>query len=103
MDLRGLCIGVPITKGREMHIGKNDLLAGVPAKRLRDALTKMGNDSWSRKKLREELKLSPQATMDILRGLRAEGYLEASDRLRGWFRTGPADTRVMTMRDAADD
>jgi hypothetical protein len=38
-----------------MHIGKNDLLAGVPAKRLRDALAKMGNDSWSRKTLREEL------------------------------------------------
>jgi hypothetical protein len=81
-----------------MQIDKNDLLAGVPAKRLRDALTKMGGDSWSRKKLREELKLSRQEATGVLAGLKAEGYLEASDRLRGWFRTGPAAPRLINVR-----
>src|SRR5262245_8680920 len=81
-----------------MQIDKNELLAGVPAKRLRDALTKMGNDSWSRKTLREELKRSPRETMDILRALKAEGYLEASDRLRGWYSAGPAAPRLINVR-----
>jgi hypothetical protein len=56
-----------------MHIGKDELLAGVPAKRLRDALIKMGNDSWSRKKLREELKLAPTEWAGVLAMLKAEG------------------------------
>src|SRR5262245_16258844 len=98
MDLRERCISVPVTRERDMHIGKNDLLAGVPAKLLRDTLSKMGGDSWSRKKLREELKLSPQETMDILRGLKDAGYLEASDRLKGWYRAGPAAPRLINVR-----
>src|SRR5262245_5425664 len=80
-----------------MRVGKNDLLAGVPAKRPRDPLAKMGNDSWSRKKLREELKLSKQETTAILTGLKAEGYLEASDRLRGWYRPGLAAPRLINV------
>ena len=60
MVLREPCKSVPDTRGRAMQIGRDELLAGVPAKRLRDALIKMGGDSWSRKKLREELKLPPR-------------------------------------------
>jgi hypothetical protein len=80
-----------------MHIGKDELLAGVPAKRLRDTLIKIGQDSWSRKKLREELKLAPSETAGILARLKAEGYLAASDRLRGWYRTGPASQRLVNV------
>jgi hypothetical protein len=80
-----------------MHIGKNDLLAGVPAERLRDTLIKMGQDNWSRKKLRQELKLAPSETAGILALLKAEGYLAASDRLRGWYRTGPAAQRLVNV------
>lgn len=81
-----------------MQIGKDELLAGVPAKRLRDALSKMGHDSWSRKKLREELKLPRTGWADILARLKEEGYLDASDRLRGWYRAGPAAPRLINVR-----
>ena len=42
-----------------MQIGKDELLAGVPAKRLRDILVKMDNAGWSREALQEELAMAP--------------------------------------------
>src|SRR6185295_8236565 len=98
MDLRDGCRSAPSIKGRDIQIGKNELLAGLPAKLLRDALTKMGSDSWSRKKLQQELKLTRPETAGILAALMAEGYPEKSDRLRGWFRTGPAAPRLINVR-----
>jgi hypothetical protein len=70
----------------------------VPAKLLRDVLAKMGGDSWSRKKLREELKLVRQETTPNLTRLKSEGHLEASDHLRGWYRAGPAAPRLINVR-----
>ena len=64
-----------------MQIGKDDLLAGVPAKLLRDVLTKMGNDSWSQKKLRDELKLPPTGWAGVLAMLKAHGHCRASSAL----------------------
>ena len=80
-----------------MQIGKNDLLAGASQAAARRP-DQNGQRQLVAKKLREELKLSPQETMDILRGLKAEGYLEASDRLRGWYRAGPAAPRLIDVR-----
>ena len=40
-----------------MEIDKNELLARVPAKRLRDTLIKMDNANWSRKDLQQALGL----------------------------------------------
>jgi DNA-binding IclR family transcriptional regulator len=75
-----------------MHIGKDELLAGVPAK-LRDTLIKMDNSAWSRKWLQQQLKLRPQQTKDIVAGLVTAGYIEP-DRAKGWFRSGPAAPRL---------
>jgi hypothetical protein len=38
-----------------MEIGENELLTGVPDKRLRDTLIRMDNANWSRKDLSKQL------------------------------------------------
>jgi hypothetical protein len=81
-----------------MQIGKDDLLAGVPAKRLRDTLTKMDNASWSRRKLRDELRLERRETAGVLAALIADGYLERTKRPQGWFASGPAAPRLVNVR-----
>ena len=59
-----------------MEIGKNELLAGVPAKRLRDTLIKMDNANWSRKDLQQALGLKRANCTATLSELVAAKYIE---------------------------
>src|SRR5688572_14673012 len=74
--------------GSRMHIDKNELLAGIPAKRLRDTLRKMDNAEWSPDKLTRELGVGQNDAVSVLAALVAEGYIEAAKRPKGWLRAG---------------
>lgn len=81
-----------------MQIDKTELLAGVPAKRLRDALRRMDNSEWSPSHLARELGLTKTDAERVLAALVAEGYIEVTKRPRGGFCSGPAAPRLMNVR-----
>ena len=81
-----------------MQIGKNELLAGVPAKRLRDTLIKMDNANWSRQELQKELGLKRANIANVLAELVAAKFIEPAPRFKGWYRAGEAAARLVNVR-----
>ena len=81
-----------------MQIGKHELLAGVPAQRLRDTLVKMDNANWSRQWLQKELGLKRADIATVIDDLVAAKYLQPAERFKGWYQTGEAAPRLVNVR-----
>src|SRR5215471_506371 len=72
-----------------MRIDSNTIIAGQPAKVIRDFLYQIKDRSWSIQAVSEKLGVSRRKAQQIVRDLEAAGYIEREEIWQGqrWFRT----------------
>jgi DNA-binding MarR family transcriptional regulator len=72
-----------------MRIDSNTIIAGQPAKVIRDFLYQVKDHSWSTQSISEKLGVSRRKAQQIVRDLEAAGYIQREEMWQGqrWFRT----------------
>lgn len=85
-----------------MRLDKNELIAGVPVRAVRDFLRRLRSGHWSKEAIEEDLRLPPDHADALIKELVARGLLEAETH-RGlgpaiWYKSGPAADRFVMVR-----